>query len=82
MHEGALVANYPFDGFDDGSHQIRNVGNPSPDDQTFVYFAKLYASLHKSMATSTEFNDGITNGARWYPVYGGMQVKTHVTKVW
>lgn len=73
LHEGAMVANYPLDGYPDGMESIRNQANPSPDDETFVSLAKLFASLHKTMSTSREFPHGITNGARWYPIYGGMQ---------
>ena len=28
---------------------------------------------HKCDMVSDEFHDGITNGAKWYPVCGGMQ---------
>ncbi|MCP9265496.1 Carboxypeptidase E [Dirofilaria immitis] len=57
IHEGDLVANYPFD-----SARIPNSNeySISPDDQTFRYLAESYAS-------------GITNGAKWYSVSGGMQ---------
>lgn len=48
----------------------------SPDNDIFVYLAKLYAENHKTM-TLTEFQcsgdgfpDGITNGAFWYNVRG------------
>eukprot|EP00879_Flechtneria_rotunda_P012002 GHRR01012535.1.p1 GENE.GHRR01012535.1~~GHRR01012535.1.p1 ORF type:complete len:436 (+),score=143.34 GHRR01012535.1:2313-3620(+) len=73
LHEGAVVANYPFDGFIDHSHQVNGSRHPAPDDATFVYLAKLYAAKHKTMSKSVEFKDGIVNGAQWYPVYGGMQ---------
>ena len=49
IHEGALVANYPFDGYPDGSHETKRLKNPSPDDATFVYLAHTYAALHTTM---------------------------------
>ncbi|GBF96907.1 carboxypeptidase D [Raphidocelis subcapitata] len=73
LHEGAVVANYPFDGYPDRSSDVRGERNPTPDDATFVWLAKLYAAHHKTMAKSEEFPDGIVNGAQWYPVYSGMQ---------
>jgi carboxypeptidase D len=50
LHEGAVVANYPFDGFTDHSNRVNNTRNPSPDDATFVHLAKVYARAHKTMA--------------------------------
>ncbi|GAX75469.1 hypothetical protein CEUSTIGMA_g2912.t1 [Chlamydomonas eustigma] len=75
LHEGALVANYPFDGYADGHTEIRGTKHASPDDATFMHLAKTYATLHENMASPSnrEFPTGITNGAQWYPVYGGMQ---------
>eukprot|EP00878_Enallax_costatus_P002023 GHUV01002187.1.p1 GENE.GHUV01002187.1~~GHUV01002187.1.p1 ORF type:complete len:558 (+),score=92.71 GHUV01002187.1:1290-2963(+) len=73
LHEGAVVANYPYDGYPDRSQTLTGVRQPSPDDATFQYLAKYYARKHKHMAQSKEFREGITNGAQWYPVYGGMQ---------
>jgi Zinc carboxypeptidase len=66
------VANYPYD----GSLDRRTHYAACPDDATFVFLARTYAAHHASMHNSTEFKDGITNGAQWYPVYGGMQVLT------
>lgn len=68
-HEGALVANYPWDGNGDGSTTY----SASPDDETFKYLAKTYADSHPTMNQSEEFEGGITNGAAWYPLWGGMQ---------
>mmetsp|Transcript_26432 Transcript_26432/g.57658 ORF Transcript_26432/g.57658 Transcript_26432/m.57658 type:complete len:493 (+) Transcript_26432:213-1691(+) len=73
FHEGALVANYPYDGYADGAPDIRNQKHTSPDDSAFSYLATQYAKLHTTMSQSQEFPGGITNGAQWYPVYGGMQ---------
>eukprot|EP00882_Tetradesmus_deserticola_P011128 GHRQ01011767.1.p1 GENE.GHRQ01011767.1~~GHRQ01011767.1.p1 ORF type:complete len:333 (+),score=114.99 GHRQ01011767.1:504-1502(+) len=73
LHEGAIVANYPFDGYPDHSEKLTGQRNPAPDDKAFQFFAKLYAKKHAYMAASKEYPDGITNGAQWYPVYGGMQ---------
>ncbi|KAK4382637.1 Carboxypeptidase SOL1 [Sesamum angolense] len=44
-----------------------------PDDETFRYLASLYSRSHYNMSLSKEFPGGITNGAFWYPIYGGMQ---------
>ena len=79
LHEGALVANYPLDGYPDGSENVKGQINPSQDDETFVSLAKLFSALHKTMADSKEFPYGITNGARWYPIYGGMQDWSYFT---
>lgn len=52
LHEGAVVANYPYDGFTDHSNKVNGTRNPSPDDAAFVHLAKLYARAHKTMSTS------------------------------
>ncbi|KAK9814699.1 hypothetical protein WJX72_010093 [[Myrmecia] bisecta] len=69
MHEGAIVANYPWDGSTDQATQY----SKSPDDATFKHLASVYADAHRSMHASKQFAGGITNGAAWYPVFGGMQ---------
>lgn len=86
LHGGTKVANYPFDQYYDSTKNEmafkghRNIG-PSicPDDDTFKFLALTYSKSHQTMAimNGTEcgdyFIDGITNGADWYPVSGGMQ---------
>eukprot|EP00210_Caulerpa_lentillifera_P000762 g737.t1 len=69
LHEGALVANYPWDADKEGSFEYA----ASPDDSTFIHLAKTYANAHLTMNQSKEFKGGITNGNDWYPVYGSMQ---------
>lgn len=82
MHGGDLVANYPYD-------ESRNEFNPtdysaSPDDETFRSLAATYSNNHARMSdpktpgcekpqNSFAKNGGITNGAAWYSVAGGMQ---------
>ncbi|KAK6940057.1 Peptidase M14, carboxypeptidase A, partial [Dillenia turbinata] len=44
-----------------------------PDDKTFQFMASVYSHSHYNMSLSKEFPGGITNGASWYPIYGGMQ---------
>ncbi|XVF39031.1 hypothetical protein PTKIN_Ptkin01aG0002900 [Pterospermum kingtungense] len=69
LHGGALVANYPWDGTQD---KRRNY-YACPDDGTFRFLASVYSQSHHNMSLSKEFEGGITNGASWYPIYGGMQ---------
>jgi carboxypeptidase D len=68
-HGGALVANYPFDTNASGS----SVYTPSPDDDLFIWISKEYTRHNLPMWNSPYFNYGITNGADWYAINGGMQ---------
>ncbi len=70
LHGGDLVANYPWDG-----NRERRSGayTAAPDDRVFRLLATAYASQHAAMRASREFPGGITNGAEWYILYGGMQ---------
>lgn len=75
MHEGAIVANYPWD----GSTDPNTTYSTSPDDAAFRYLASVYANAHTEMHKSLEFPGGITNGAHWYPLSGGMQDWAYVS---
>lgn len=70
--QGAIVANYPWD----GSTNPNTSYSASPDDAVFRHLASVYANAHLDMHKSQEFPGGITNGAHWYPLSGGMQVRT------
>lgn len=96
LHGGALVANYPYD---DAPGNANNVPNYSPDNEVFKMISKTYADAHPTMhlgkpCPSTfqgrglleeAFPGGITNGAAWYAVTGGMQdynyVKTNAFEI-
>ncbi|KAI6220319.1 Carboxypeptidase D [Aphelenchoides besseyi] len=80
LHGGSLVANYPWDDSDTGQDGIYT---PSSDDRLFVEAAYQYARAHKNMwktgrrcglsSDGDNFAHGITNGAGWYHLSGGMQ---------
>lgn len=72
FHGGSLVANYPWDGTPNGA----SVYSICPDDSAFVSMARTYADANPSMLASNSdpaFDNGITNGADWYAINGGMQ---------
>ncbi|XP_022111952.1 carboxypeptidase D-like [Acanthaster planci] len=84
FHGGALVANYPYDTGQPGTERPMDTAyHQSPDDDVFRFLAKTYSKAHPRMHlvqenicspnTDTGFVDGITNGADWYSVAGGMQ---------
>ncbi|CAF0984664.1 unnamed protein product [Adineta steineri] len=78
LHGGSLVANYPFDNRvkDSIDHESK-----SPDDSTFRMLAKSYSQAHLKMykgEACDRFQDGITNGADWYVIEGGMQDWSYV----
>jgi len=72
MHGGALVVNYPWDGNGRSEYEAPQYA-ASPDDSLFRQLAESYADAHLTMHDSSEFPGGITNGANWYALYGGMQ---------
>lgn len=84
LHGGALVANYPYD---DGPG-FGTAPNLSPDDAVFKALSHAYSDAHPRMhlgkpcppppgspagVLDDSFPGGITNGAAWYSVSGGMQ---------
>lgn len=77
LHAGAVVASYPFD--DSPRHRTSGFYSSAPDDRTFKYLAETYAKNHRTMHSNVRctradnFPGGITNGAEWYDVPGGMQ---------
>ncbi len=62
-HGGALVANYPWD----------YTPTLAPDNDLLIEAALSYARHNLPMYNSTEFDQGITNGAAWYVITGSMQ---------
>ncbi len=75
FHGGAIVVNYPYDNNPTGS----NVYTACPDDEWYIAASLAYADLNDSLRNSTEFENGITNGADWYAISGGMQDYTYDT---
>lgn len=76
LHNGALVANYPYDNSASGQSKY----TACPDDDIFKQLALAYSNAHATMhlgaacpTDASGFEDGITNGADWYSVDGGMQ---------
>ena len=76
LHNGALVANYPYDNTDG------DAGLPTysrcPDDDIFRQVSLAYSLAHPRMHLGQTFVNGITNGAKWYSVIGGMQDYNYV----
>ena len=46
---------------------------PFPDDTLFIDLSLRYSETNLPMYNSVQFEDGITNGADWYSITGGMQ---------
>ncbi len=82
LHGGTVVANYPFDEYSTASQNDQPNGQTNPTDynDVFTTLALNYSFAHTNMRNSPcssnddeTFQNGITNGAQWYPVSGGMQ---------
>jgi hypothetical protein len=63
FHGGSVCVNYPWDATLDRH----------PMDKFIQELSLVYAELNSEMRNSSEFQGGITNGADWYVVKGGMQ---------
>lgn len=79
LHGGSVVASYPYDS---NAKMVDRIYSKAPDDNLFQHLARTYAQNHPIMKTGEpkcpsepdeKFKDGITNGAEWYNVPGGMQ---------
>ncbi len=68
FHGGTIVANYPWD----SKYDLH------PLDSFIKELSQGYSDLNPEMRSSTEFSGGITNGAAWYVVRGGMQDWSYV----
>ena len=66
IHSGEIVANYPFDG--PKSH----VYSKTKDDEFFRFLSYEY-SRYNNLFKYSPFKNGITNGAEWYALFGGLQ---------
>jgi len=77
LHGGSLVANYPYDG---NAQHRSGVYSSSPDNELFKHLALTYSKHNPIMYASREFYEGITNGASWYVLYGGMQDWNYIWK--
>ncbi|KAG7282523.1 hypothetical protein CRUP_020238 [Coryphaenoides rupestris] len=78
LHGGSLVVNYPYDDDKEGVSEY----SKCPDDEVFQQVSKAYSQenplMHKGhpcedLYQGEYFGEGITNGANWYNVPGGMQ---------
>lgn len=63
FHGGAVVVNYPWD----------NTYDRHPFDNLIKNLSIHYAELNPQMKNSSSFSQGVTNGADWYRLNGGMQ---------
>jgi len=68
FHTGALLINYPFDNNPGGN----SVYTASPDDDLFIQMSTTY-SINNPPMYNGDFPNGISNGADWYAMSGGMQ---------
>jgi len=76
LHGGSVVASYPYD--DSSNHVQSGTKSAAPDDSVFLHLAHLYADNHATMhkgniCPGDNFSGGVTNGAEWYDVPGGME---------
>jgi len=75
LHGGEVVANYPYDNL--AVHSGMNTASLTTDQDVFMNMALNYSMNHKNMRFSPcgmeTFTNGITNGAAWYKLKGGMQ---------
>lgn len=78
FHDGAVLVNYPWDNY----HRTgrRRGVHKTPDHPEFIQISRAYAHNHPNMNDTKKacdrwpsFREGLTNGADWYPVVGGMQ---------
>ena len=87
LHGGTSVVNYPYDSIKGRPGESKY--SRTPDDDVFRNVSKVYSYAHPTMHNGQPkcpwwpfdyFKDGITNGAEWYAVQGGMQDWNYLTR--
>ncbi len=68
FHGGAALVNYPYD-----NNGLGSVNSPTPDDALMKALSLAYSRTNPLLWNSTTYPQGITNGAAWYAITGGMQ---------
>lgn len=72
FHGGATCVNYPYDGLANQGQCGRSISR-TPDHDLYIDLSLTYSKFNQPMYESRSFENGITNGAEWYCLYGGMQ---------
>lgn len=88
LHGGAMVANYPFDNYGSPEELNNKYEALTPDHDVVYHLAKTYVHSHRRISKGVRcpwdefglvyFEDGLTNGAKWYTLKGGMQDYNYV----
>eukprot|EP00096_Caligus_rogercresseyi_P007380 TRINITY_DN2522_c0_g1_i1.p1 TRINITY_DN2522_c0_g1~~TRINITY_DN2522_c0_g1_i1.p1 ORF type:complete len:485 (-),score=130.93 TRINITY_DN2522_c0_g1_i1:115-1569(-) len=79
FHDGAVLVNYPWDDYHSTDTRTWVGLNKAPDHEVFYRLSTTYSFNHGSMRNPDSctkwgvMENGVTNGADWYPVIGGMQ---------
>eukprot|EP00300_Choanocystis_sp_HF-7_P000854 c10706_g1_i2.p1 GENE.c10706_g1_i2~~c10706_g1_i2.p1 ORF type:complete len:502 (+),score=59.40 c10706_g1_i2:47-1552(+) len=76
LHGGDLLCNYPWDGALETP--ARDRPSISPDNHLYQSLCLTYSHAHATMLRASSFPNGITNGAEWYTVFGGLQDYSYV----
>lgn len=72
MHGGAVVVSYPYD--DECTHHGSRIPSLAPDATLHFQMARNYSMANYLMSIpGAVFRDGVTNGAQWYSLSGGLQ---------
>ncbi|CAN8015214.1 unnamed protein product [Ixodes persulcatus] len=82
LHGGAMLVRYPYDA---AYGQVSGAGtsaSKTPDDDVFQHLSRTYSLNHPTMRRFScerqQYQDGIVNGAKWYPFKGNMPDYTYI----
>ncbi|XP_040355080.1 carboxypeptidase M [Ixodes scapularis] len=78
LHGGAMLVRYPYD----AAYGQGTSASKTPDDDVFQHLSRTYSLNHPTMRRFScerqQYQDGIVNGAKWYPFKGSMPDYTYI----
>ncbi|CAN7984896.1 unnamed protein product [Ixodes hexagonus] len=92
LHGGAMLVRYPYDA-SYGQVSVKHMSqsmelcagtseSKTPDDDVFQHLSRTYSLNHPTMRKFScerqQYQDGIVNGAKWYPFKGDMPDYTYI----